>query len=124
MLSMHDCEQFPVRVEAGGASADTSSSPAPTPDVVDAVRRRCATDSSYTRPRWPTLAKDHVERDAAGEIPFEPSWTPRELEVVMLIEELPRRRRSLCRAVICIRTVDRHAEKHPREARDAVTASS
>ena len=108
MLSMHDSEQFLFESLRAGASGYVLKSGADT-DVVDAVRAAMHGDSFLYPSAVATLAKDHVERDAAGEKPFD-VLTPRELEVVKLIAEAHSSKEIACELVISIRTVERHRE--------------
>jgi DNA-binding NarL/FixJ family response regulator len=108
MLSMHDSEQFLFESLRAGASGYVLKSGADT-DVVDAVRAAMRGDSFLYPSAVATLAKDHVERDAAGEKPFD-VLTPRELEVVKLIAEAHSSKEIACELVISIRTVERHRE--------------
>jgi len=106
MLSMHDSEQFLFESLRAGASGYVLKSGADT-DVVDAVRAAMRGDSFLYPSAMATLAKDHVERDAAGEKPFD-VLTPRELEVVKPIPEAHSSKEIACELVISIRTVERH----------------
>ena len=108
MLSMHDSEQFLFESLRAGASGYVLKSGADT-DVVDTVRAAMRGDSFLYPSAVATLAKDHVERDAAGEKPFD-VLTPRELEVVKLIAEAHSSKEIACELVISIRTVERHRE--------------
>jgi len=108
MLSMHDSEQFLFESLRAGASGYVLKSGADT-DVVDAVRAAMRGDSFLYPSAMATLAKDHVERDAAGEKPFD-VLTPRELEVVKPIPEAHSSKEIACELVISIRTVERHRE--------------
>ena len=108
MLSMHDSEQFLFESLRAGAPGYVLKSGADT-DVVDAVRAAMRGDSFLYPSAVATLAKDHVERDAAGEKPFD-VLTPRELEVVKLIAEAHSSKEIACELVISIRTVERHRE--------------
>jgi DNA-binding NarL/FixJ family response regulator len=56
-----------------------------------------------------TLAPDHVDRDAAGERPFD-LLTPRELEVVKLIAEAYSSKEIARELTISVKTVERHRE--------------
>ena len=106
MLSMHDSEQFLFESLRAGAPGYVLKSGADT-DVVDAVRAAMRGDSFLYPSAVATLAKDHVERDAAGEKPFD-VLTPRELEVVKPIPEAHSSKEIACELVISIRTVERH----------------
>ena len=106
MLSMHDSEQFLFESLRAGAPGYVLKSGADT-DVVDAVRAAMRGDSFLYPSAMATLAKDHVERDAAGEKPFD-VLTPRELEVVKPIPEAHSSKEIACELVISIRTVERH----------------
>jgi DNA-binding NarL/FixJ family response regulator len=108
MLSMHDSEQFLFESLRAGAPGYVLKSGADT-DVVDAVRAAMRGDSFLYPSAMATLAKDHVERDAAGEKPFD-VLTPRELEVVKPIAEAHSSKEIACELVISIRTVERHRE--------------
>ena len=106
MLSMHDSEQCLFESLRAGAPGYVLKSGADT-DVVDAVRAAMRGDSFLYPSAMATLAKDHVERDAAGEKPFD-VLTPRELEVVKPIPEAHSSKEIACELVISIRTVERH----------------
>ncbi|HEX6723902.1 MAG TPA: response regulator transcription factor, partial [Gaiella sp.] len=108
MLSMHDSEQYLFESLRAGASGYVLKFGADT-DVVDAVRAAMRGDSFLDPSAVATLVQDHVDRDAAGEKPFD-VLTPRELEVVKLIAEAYSSKEIARELVISIKTVERHRE--------------
>ena len=108
MLSMHDSEQFLFESLRAGASGYVLKSGADT-DVVDAVRATMRGDSFLYPSAVATLVQDHLDRDAAGEKPFD-VLTPRELEVVKLIAEAYSSKEIARELTISVKTVERHRE--------------
>jgi DNA-binding NarL/FixJ family response regulator len=108
MLSMHDSEQFLFEALRAGASGYVLKSGADT-DVVDAVRAAMRGESFLYPSAVATLVRDHVDRDASGEKPFD-VLTPRELEVVKLIAEAYSSKEIARELGISIKTVERHRE--------------
>ncbi|MCZ7589831.1 MAG: response regulator transcription factor [Gaiella sp.] len=108
MLSMHDSEQFLFESLRAGASGYVLKSGADT-DVVEAVRAAMRGDSFLYPSAVATLARDHLERDAAGKKSFD-VLTPRELEVVKLIAEAYTSKEIASELVISVKTVERHRE--------------
>jgi DNA-binding NarL/FixJ family response regulator len=108
MLSMHDSEQFLFEALKAGASGYVLKSGADT-DIVDAVRAAMRGDSFLYPSAVATLVQDHLDRDAAGEKPFD-VLTPRELEVVKLIAEAYSSKEIARELTISVKTVERHRE--------------